>query len=69
MSNLGEAAGFNITKPVERKLVAFARRLRLHGNQKGSTNIGADRYEIFAGPGGFTVLSVNGKPNKCLEEA
>lgn len=52
---------FQITKPVERKLDAFARRLRLMGNSKGSTSIGADSWAITVDANGYTVLSKNGK--------
>lgn len=62
-------AGFVITKPVERKLEGFARRLRLFGKAQGATNIGADSWEIQVGAAGYTVLSKNGKRNPCLEES
>lgn len=60
-------AEFLITKPIERKLEGFARRLRAFGNTKGATNIGADRWEIQVDATSYTVLSKNGKANPALE--
>lgn len=66
--DLGADAGFHISAAHERKLNGFARRLRLFGNQQGTTTIGTTNYEICVGTCGYTVVSVDGVRNKCLEE-
>jgi hypothetical protein len=54
--NQSEEESRVITKPVERKLVAFARRLRLFGNTRGTTNIAGRAYEIQIEGEAYTVL-------------
>ncbi len=68
-NDLGIDAGFQISKAHERKLAAFARRLRLFAKTNGTTTIVTTNYEIQVDKLGYTILSVNGVRNKCLEDA